>query len=120
MDQEKQRAIASKGGKAAHLKGTAHEFTSEEARIAGSKGGRAARQKSAKRRFDLKAVQTNADGAQSYGFGKNSGESPEDGSQETQVNRGARSQSPDTSRDIAGDLNSAFDYLPEHKNTGTV
>jgi uncharacterized protein len=39
MDEEKQRQIASKGGKAAHEKGTAHEFTSEEARIAGHKGG---------------------------------------------------------------------------------
>jgi uncharacterized protein len=39
MDQEKQREIASKGGKAAHEKGTAHEFTSEEAREAGRKGG---------------------------------------------------------------------------------
>jgi len=41
MDAEKQRAIASKGGKAAHAKGTAHEFTSEEARQAGQKGGEA-------------------------------------------------------------------------------
>ena len=41
MDVEKQRAIASKGGKAAHAKGTAHEFTSEEAREAGRKGGEA-------------------------------------------------------------------------------
>ncbi len=40
MDKEKQRAIASKGGKAAHRKGTAHKFTSEEARAAGRKGGR--------------------------------------------------------------------------------
>ncbi len=39
MDPEKQRSIASKGGRAAHEAGTAHEFTSEEARIAGSKGG---------------------------------------------------------------------------------
>ncbi|MEG4572548.1 KGG domain-containing protein [Microcoleus sp. N3A4] len=41
MDAEKQRAIASKGGKAAHEKGTAHEFTPEEAREAGQKGGEA-------------------------------------------------------------------------------
>lgn len=41
MDPAKQREIASKGGKAAHAKGTAHEFTSEEARIAGRKGGQA-------------------------------------------------------------------------------
>ncbi|NHZ66174.1 KGG domain-containing protein [Massilia genomosp. 1] len=36
MDPERQREIASEGGKAAHQKGTAHEFTSEEARRAGS------------------------------------------------------------------------------------
>ncbi len=39
MDQEKQREIASKGGRAAHAKGTAHQFTPEEAREAGRKGG---------------------------------------------------------------------------------
>jgi len=39
MDRAKQREIASKGGKAAHQKGTAHEWTSEEARDAGRKGG---------------------------------------------------------------------------------
>jgi general stress protein YciG len=41
MDRVKQREIASKGGKAAHTKGTAHEWTSEEAREAGRKGGMA-------------------------------------------------------------------------------
>jgi uncharacterized protein len=41
MDPTKQREIASKGGKAAHKKGTAHEFTPEEAKEAGRKGGRA-------------------------------------------------------------------------------
>ena len=39
MDPAKQKEIASRGGKAAHAKGTAHEFTSEEARGAGRKGG---------------------------------------------------------------------------------
>lgn len=39
MDPEKQRQIASKGGKAAHQKGSAHEFDSQEARQAGKKGG---------------------------------------------------------------------------------
>ncbi|OQA02950.1 MAG: Stress-induced bacterial acidophilic repeat motif protein [bacterium ADurb.Bin400] len=43
MDKEKQREIASKGGKVAHEKGTAHEFSSEEAREAGRKGGKASR-----------------------------------------------------------------------------
>jgi general stress protein YciG len=41
MDPNKQREIASKGGRAAHAKGTAHEFNSEEARDAGRKGGQA-------------------------------------------------------------------------------
>ena len=41
MDSAKQKEIASKGGRAAHAKGTAHEFTSDEARVAGRKGGEA-------------------------------------------------------------------------------
>jgi uncharacterized protein len=43
MTPEKQREIASKGGRAAHQKGTAHEWTSEEARTAGRKGGQVSR-----------------------------------------------------------------------------
>jgi general stress protein YciG len=41
MDEDKQREIASKGGKAAHEKGTAHEFDSAEGKLAGQKGGQA-------------------------------------------------------------------------------
>lgn len=41
MNRDKQREIASKGGRAAHEKGTAHEWTSDEARAAGRKGGMA-------------------------------------------------------------------------------
>jgi general stress protein YciG len=41
MDADRQREIASKGGKAAHDKGTAHRFTADEAREAGRKGGEA-------------------------------------------------------------------------------
>src|SRR5687767_7897267 len=44
MDPQRQREIASQGGRAAHEKGTAHEFTSEEAREAGRKGGEAVSQ----------------------------------------------------------------------------
>lgn len=43
MDPDQQRVIASKGGRAAHMKGTAHRFTPEEARDAGRKGGQASR-----------------------------------------------------------------------------
>lgn len=39
MDPSRQREIASKGGKAAHAKGTAHEWSSDEARVAGRRGG---------------------------------------------------------------------------------
>jgi len=41
MDAERQRQISAEGGRAAHRKGTAHEFDSEEAREAGRKGGQA-------------------------------------------------------------------------------
>ncbi len=43
MSPEKQREIASKGGRAAHEKGTAHEWTADEARSAGRKGGQVSR-----------------------------------------------------------------------------
>ena len=39
MDPSRQREIASKGGRAAHAKGTAHEWSPDEARVAGRKGG---------------------------------------------------------------------------------
>lgn len=44
MDAEKQREIARKGGRAAHERGTAHRFSSEEARRAGRKGGQSVSQ----------------------------------------------------------------------------
>ena len=52
MDAERQRQIASQGGKAAHEKGTAHEFDSAEAREAGRKGGKAAHEKGTAHEFD--------------------------------------------------------------------
>jgi general stress protein YciG len=51
MDREKRRIIASKGGRAAHEKGSAHEFTSEEAREAGRKGGHVAHENGTAHRF---------------------------------------------------------------------
>lgn len=53
MDPAVVSAIAHKGGKAAHVKGTAHEFSTEEAKAAGAKGGRATH---AKRRAALASV----------------------------------------------------------------
>jgi general stress protein YciG len=43
MSRRKQREIASKGGKAAHAKGTAHEWSADQAREAGRRGGLARR-----------------------------------------------------------------------------
>ena len=56
MDPAKQREIASKGGKAAHAKGRAHEFTPEQAREAGRKGGLRAHQKGTAHQFTLQFV----------------------------------------------------------------
>jgi uncharacterized protein len=51
MDEVKQRLIASKGGQAAHAKGSAHEFSPAEAREAGSKGGKAAHERGSAHEF---------------------------------------------------------------------
>jgi general stress protein YciG len=64
MDRAKQREIASKGGKAAHQKGTAHEWTSEEAREAGRKGGMA----SHRRRKEMMDQTSGGDTSQSSGM----------------------------------------------------
>jgi uncharacterized protein len=68
MDPQRQREIASEGGRAAHEKGTAHEFTSEEAREAGRKGGMA---RSANRRNAMNASGSGNSG--SHGGSGNSG-----------------------------------------------
>ena len=49
MDPQRQREIASEGGRAAHAKGTAHEFTSEEARRAGAMSHKNGNRQSASR-----------------------------------------------------------------------
>jgi len=69
MNRQKQKAIASKGGKAAHQKHTAHEFTSEEARLAGSKGGKAAHAKGTAHEFSSEeARMAGSKGGQSSHF----------------------------------------------------
>ena len=70
MDPQRQREIASEGGRAAHERGTAHEFTSEEAREAGRKGGQArAENRSARQR----ASQSQASTESSNDSGSNRG-----------------------------------------------
>ena len=75
MDEEKQREIASKGGRAAHAKGTAHEFTPEEAREAGRKGGEAVSQD----REHMAEIGREG-GKQSRGGGRTRRRSPNEGS----------------------------------------
>src|SRR5438046_7577846 len=75
MDDEKQREIASKGGRAAHAKGTAHEFTPEEAREAGRKGGEAV-----SRDREHMAEIGREGGKQSRGGGRTRRRSPNEGS----------------------------------------
>jgi uncharacterized protein len=70
MDRSKQRDIASKGGKAAHQKGTAHEWTSEEAREAGRKGGMASHRR--------KQQQQQGGDSENGGGGSNMNENPGD------------------------------------------
>jgi len=70
MDPQRQREIASEGGRAAHEKGTAHEFTSEEAREAGRKGGQA---RSANRRNAMSQSGGNSHASGSSNSGSSSG-----------------------------------------------
>ncbi len=77
MDPERQRAIASEGGKAAHEKGTAHEFTSEEARRAGSMshGNRQSEQASVSSKQGGGKEADNKPGAQRGGSGNKQSDS---------------------------------------------
>ena len=82
MDRAKQREIASKGGKAAHQKGTAHEWTSEEARDAGRKGGIA----SHRRRREMMSQGNTGSDTRSTGAGESDLTNREGGS-ESSYNR---------------------------------
>jgi general stress protein YciG len=76
MDPARQRQIASEGGRAAHEKGTAHEFNSEEARKAGSKGGQAAHRKGTAHQFtpeEARAAGRKGGQASGGGRGKTAG-----------------------------------------------
>jgi general stress protein YciG len=77
MDPQRQREIASEGGRAAHEKGTAHEFTSEEAREAGRKGGMA---RSANRRTAMSESGSNSSGSSSMGSASHGGSQGSSGS----------------------------------------
>ena len=78
MDRAKQREIASKGGKAAHQKGTAHEWTSEEAREAGRKGGMASHRRR-RQMMDTPGETSEAEGSAGMS------EAPERGDRDEQI-----------------------------------
>lgn len=80
MDPERQREIASEGGKAAHEKGTAHEFTSEEARRAGSMSHGNRQSESASTRDTASKSSGNKQGGQAERGGSGDKEEPEGGS----------------------------------------
>ena len=67
MDRNKQREIASKGGKAAHQKGTAHEWTSEEAREAGRKGGMASHRRKQQQQQPSESPESSSSGSDQGG-----------------------------------------------------
>ena len=94
MDPNKQREIASKGGRAAHEKGTAHEFDSNEAREAGRKGGEAV----SRNRDHMSAI--GRKGGEARGA-NNSGRSAS--TQSAPAREASREPSRETSRDIGRD-----------------
>jgi general stress protein YciG len=57
MDSELQRKLASKGGRVAHMRGTAHQFSHQEAVEAGRRGGRAASERRRQRRLEAEAAE---------------------------------------------------------------
>jgi general stress protein YciG len=75
MDRDRVKEIASKGGKAAHAAGTAHQFSSDEARNAGRKGGMAPHV----RRGGVRRRPSTENGAGGQGQGQGQGEQSGDG-----------------------------------------
>jgi uncharacterized protein len=100
MDPAKQREIASKGGRAAHAQGKAHEFTSEEARAAGRKGGEAAHARGTAHEFTSEeARQAGQKGgqhsrAQSRNVNANRGGNPESMTEAGRSHQTSQSGSP--------------------------
>lgn len=88
MSPEKQKEIARKGGKAAHERGTAHEFTPEEARVAGRKGGEVV----SRNREHMAAI--GREGGKSHRRSRGEGREPSRGGEPTTLNTMAREGRP--------------------------
>ena len=88
MDPERQRQISSQGGKAAHQKGTAHEFDSNEAREAGRKGGQVSggrRTRERNKQEGVEGPETQRSAAASEGEGESEGEREGESEDEDQL-----------------------------------
>ena len=96
MDPGKQKEIASKGGRAAHAKGTAHEFDSSEAREAGRKGGQAV----SRNREHMAMI--GRKGGEARGA-KNAARLAQQGTQSANVARGAQQNSGAQAASLRGD-----------------
>jgi general stress protein YciG len=104
MDREKQREIASKGGRAAHAKGTAHEFDSGEAREAGRKGGMAV----SRNRDHMAAIGRRGGEARGQSRGRGPGQSNSGGSGSNDEGSYQNSRStPNADRQVAIDNNNS-------------
>jgi uncharacterized protein len=100
MSPEQQRQIASKGGQAAHKKGVAHEWTSEEARAAGRKGGQASKKGS---KTDGDTGNTNTQNYQQQNVNRNIGQ-PQKEEPDTIQNDEMNPQRQDTRQDRASNM----------------
>ena len=109
MDREKQREIASKGGRAAHAKGTAHEFDSGEAREAGRKGGMAV----SRNREHMAAIGRRGGEARGQSRGRGAGQSNSGGSGSNAEGsfQNSRAGSNSTERQVAIDNNNSDNGL---------
>ena len=105
MDREKQREIASKGGRAAHAKGTAHDFDSGEAREAGRKGGMAV----SRNRDHMAAIGRRGGEARGQSRGRGAGQSNSggSGSYEEGSYQNSRAGSNNADRQVAIDNNNS-------------
>lgn len=108
MDRAKQREIASKGGKAAHQKGTAHEWTSEEARDAGRKGGIASHQR--------RREQTGGQSGDDQAVGLDRGPSSSSSSVSSSSSSSMRSESDSYSSDSDRSSSSSEPSMPTERD----
>ena len=119
MDANRQREIASKGGRAAHAKGTAHEWTSDEARVAGRKGGEVV----SRDRAHMAAIGREGGesrgaknrGRQGSSTGVSSGAAYSDRESPVEVSREGRSRDGSSSRGMRDDMSEDMETVRDEE-----